>query len=226
MKLSILVPVYNEEKTIKEVLEKVKHIDVPEKEIVIANDGSTDGTSEILSALQDDIIKVINYDKNEGKGSVIRKALEFVTGDRVVIQDADLEYDPNDIPKLLQAMDETGSDVVYGSRFLGEAHNIHFLNYMANKFLTMLVNITYGSHLTDSCTCYKLFRKEVITDVDLKCDGFEVCHQITADVLKKKKKLVEVPIWYQARTITMGKKVKWWDLFTSTYTIIKFRFMD
>jgi len=227
MKLSIIIPVFNEEKTIKEVLEKIRNVKLEKKEIIIVNDASKDNTYEFLYNIKgissNENIKAINHDKNRGKGAAVRTGLKYVTGDYVIIQDADLEYNPDDYLKLLDKIQTEKVSAVFGSRFLGVCENMAFLNYIANQVLLFLTNFLYGSSLTDACSCYKLFDTNVIKNIELECDGFEFCHEVTAKLLKLNHRIIEVPIWYSARTVKEGKKVNWKQLFISASCLIKYR---
>lgn len=227
MKLSIIIPVYNEEITIIQVLEKIKNVKLNEKEIIIVNDGSNDNTLKVIESANNlfppkDLI-IINHEKNRGKGAAVRTGLNYVTGDYVIIQDADLEYDPNDYIKMLNKIKTEKAAAVFGSRFLGTIENMAFLNYIANKILTFVTNFLYGSAMTDVCTCYKLFDVNAIKNINLEQNGFEHCHEITIKLLKQNQRFVEVPIWYSARSASQGKKVRWTQLFTSLYCLIKYR---
>lgn len=225
MKLSVIMPVYNEKNTVLKILEKIKEVPV-EKEIIIVDDGSTDGTKEILSKLKDENIKVILKDKNEGKGTAIRAGLRYVTGDVIVIQDADLEYDPMDWLKMLKTMEEKNADVVFGSRILGKNKKSSFVFYYGGKFVTFLTNILYRTKLTDVPTCYKMFKKEVTNKINLRCKKFEFCQEITAKIRKLGYKIYEVPINYNPRSIREGKKIRWKDGIEAIWALIKYKFFD
>jgi len=225
MKLSVIIPVYNERATILEVLKKVKSVPV-EKKIIIIDDGSTDGTKEILKEIQEtQDLKIIFKDKNEGKGSAIREGLKYVSGDVVVIQDADLEYDPMDWLKMLNIIQEGKADVVYGSRVLGRGEKSSLAFYLGGRFLSSLASILYRIKITDEPTCYKMFKVDVIRSIKLKCKGFEFCPEVTAKVAKKGYEIYEVPISYQPRKIKEGKKIRWKDGVVAIWTLIKYRFL-
>ncbi len=228
-KVSIIIPVFNEKNTIKELLEKVKNANFAnlEKEIILVDDCSTDGTTEILRELNKDY-KVFFHEKNQGKGAAIRTAIKEVTGDFVVIQDADLEYLPDDYDKLLPLLINDEADVVYGSRFKNQDNSKNFIlkNKIANKFLTLLTNILYGATITDMETCYKAFKKEVIQRITIKSNRFDFEPEITAKIMKKKARLKEVPISYFGRGHEEGKKINWKDGVHAILTLIKFRFID
>ncbi|HYE78579.1 MAG TPA: glycosyltransferase family 2 protein [bacterium] len=229
-KLSIIIPCYNEHQNIEKVLEVVQGVDVGmEKELIIIDDGSTDGTVEVLQEIREktpdaDILKVHFSMLNSGKGFAIRIGLKYATGDIVLIQDADLEYDPHDIPKVLAPIKEGKADVVYGSRFKGSVQGMALPNLVCNKILAGLATLLYGTHITDEATAYKAFRRDVIQKVDLKCQRFEFCPEVTAKVLKAGAKLVEVPITYRGRTTAEGKKIGWKDGVEAIYTLLLYRF--
>ncbi|HRZ85791.1 MAG TPA: glycosyltransferase family 2 protein [Candidatus Paceibacterota bacterium] len=228
MKLSILIPVYNEKDTILEIIKKIKEVDIS-KEIIIVDDFSTDGTREILSKIKDKEIKVVFHEKNMGKGRGIRTALDYAKGDIIIIQDADLEYDPNDYSKLIQPILDDKAKVVYGTRFPKMAKKPSLLKnhfYLANRILTTSSNILYNAHITDEPTCYKVFSSDVIKNINLKCEKFEFCPEVTAKVRKKGYKIYEVPISYYPRSTEEGKKIKWKDGFEGLWTLIKYRFSN
>lgn len=222
MKLSVVVPVYNEEATVKKILKKllkVKEID----EIVVVDDGSTDGTKKILDAQKSKKIKIYRQ-QNQGKGSAVRLGLGKVSGQHVLIQDADLEYDPQDIEHLLQNIDRDGVEVVYGSRFLGPHSNLLFWHRVGNYFLNALVNLLYNTTLSDMETCYKLIPTDLLKELDLKANGFDLEPEITCKLLKRKIKIFEVPISYVGRDFDEGKKITWKDGVTAFWTVIKLRY--
>ena len=225
MKLSVIIPVYNEKETILKILNKVQKVPI-EKEIIIIDDGSNDGTTEILKNIKDKNIKTIFKKVNEGKGSAIREGLKYVSGNVIVIQDADLEYDPNDWLKMLKVMEEKNADIVFGSRVLGKCKKSSFAFYYGGKFITFLTNILYGTKLTDVPTCYKMFKKDVIKKINLKCKRFEFCQEFTVKVRKLGYRIYEVPISYNPRSIREGKKIRWKDGFIAIWTLIKYRFID
>jgi glycosyltransferase involved in cell wall biosynthesis len=222
LKLSIIMPVYNEKETIEEAVNRVKAVDI-DKEIIIVDDCSTDGTPVLLKQMTG--IRLFQHDKNMGKGMAIRTALAHVEGDIVVIQDADLEYYPEDYPALIEPIERGDADVVYGSRFLTGKPAMNPANYLANRILAIASNILFGAKITDEATCYKAFRASVIKDIPLTCERFEFCPEVTAKVLRKGIKIVEVPIRYTARTCAQGKKIGWRDGFEAIWTLIKFRFV-
>lgn len=223
MKLSVVIPVYNEINTFLEILRQVKEVPF-EKEIIIVDDFSTDGTREVLKAIKDDNIKIIYNDKNSGKGFAIRKGFEYVTGDIVIIQDADLEYYPDEYPALIQKIVEGKADVVYGSRFLGAHRVFLFYHYLGNKLLNFIANFLYNTSLTDLMTCYKAFRSDALKRLKLRANGFGIEAEITAQVFDRKLRVYEVPISYNGRSYDEGKKITWKDFFRSTYWLLRCKF--
>ena len=228
-KLSVIMPVYNEKKTISETAAQVKKSALPgfKKEIIIVDDGSTDGTRDILKALSKKgrTFRIIFMDKNIGKGSAIREGIKYITGDYVIIQDADLEYDPADYVHLLAPIEQGHADVVYGSRFLGGAHrSFLFWNYIANTILNFTTNILYNTLLTYMETCYKMFKADVIKGLDLRSNGFKIEPEITAKMLKKKYRIYETLINFYGRGYADGKKMKAIDGFKALWALIKYRF--
>ncbi len=228
-KVSIIIPVFNEKNTIKLLLEKVQNANFSglEKEIIMVDDCSTDGTTEILKELSKQY-KVFFHEKNQGKGAAIRTAIKEATGDFVVIQDADLEYLPDDYDKLLPFLINDEADVVYGSRFKNQENSKNFIlkNKIANKFLTLLTNILYGAEITDMETCYKAFKRELIQSITIKSNRFDFEPEITAKIMKRKAILKEVPISYFGRGHEEGKKINWKDGIHAILTLIKYRFID
>ena len=228
MKLSVVMPVYNEVRTIEEIVARVQSAPF-EKEIVIIDDCSTDGTVDLLRKIADqsENIKVFYHDRNRGKGAALRTGFTQVKGDIVIIQDADLEYDPREYPKILEPILDGRADVVYGSRFLGGPHRVMFFwHYVGNQFLTLLSNMMSNLNLTDMETCYKAFRKEVLKDLTLKSDRFGFEPEFTLKVAKRKFRIYEVPISYSGRTYEEGKKINWKDGVAAIFSIIRFRFFD
>lgn len=224
-KLTLIIPVYNESKTIVSIIEKIKEtVFRCPIELVIVDDGSTDGTREILKNYKDEHT-VILQPNNQGKGSAIRAGLEHVTGTHVVIQDADLEYDPQDLVMMLETMLRGKLEVLYGSRSMhrGKNKEAGFSFYWGGQVVTLFANALYGLRLTDEPTCYKMFTTSLIQSLPLTCTGFEFCPEVTALVAKKGIKIMEVPIQYYPRDISAGKKIKWSDGIMAIYTLIKIR---
>ena len=228
MILSIIIPVYNEEKTIKNILEKVRRARLPaKKEIIVVDDGSTDNTKNILKKLKrkNKNIRLVFHKENKGKTAAIKTALKHIRGDFVIIQDADLEYDPADYRKLLNVLLKNERyDAVYGSRFLRPHRPKYYYLYLGNKLLSFITNLLYGSILTDIETCYKLFKTGVLKKIRLESKGFGFEPEITAKLLKRKLFIYEVPISYHPRSFAEGKKIKWKDGIISLYILIKLRF--
>jgi glycosyltransferase involved in cell wall biosynthesis len=227
MNLSVIIPVFNEVKSIREIIKRVQATKLV-WEIVIVDDGSQDGTREILKELDGkQNIHVVLHEKNSGKGSAVRDGIAAAQGDILLIQDADLEYDPREYPNLLRPLEEGAADVVYGSRFLGAARRpILFWNMVANKILTLMTNILYNNILTDMETGYKVFRKEVLDGIPLHAKRFDFEPEFTAKMLKRKVRIFEVPITFYPRDYTEGKKIKMKDAFEAVWTLIKYRFVD
>ena len=224
MKLSIIVPVYNERETILEVLKRVEALTI-EKEIIIVDDFSKDGTRELLKEIRRKEMKVIYHDQNRGKGAAIRTALRYVTGDVVVIQDADLELDPRDLHRVLKPIEEGKASIVYGSRFRGGGH-FPLFNLFANRFLTGFTNMLYNIHISDMETCYKCMKAEIIRNLDLKAKGFDFEPEITAKIAKRGYRIFEVPISYRMRTSSEGKKIGWRDGLHAIFYLLKYRFKE
>ena len=230
MKLSIIIPCYNEENTIKIIVEKVLKFSLYDKEIIIVDDCSTDQSRKIIKNLAEDtsIIKYFFLDKNLGKGAALNKGFKEANGDIILIQDADLEYDPKDYPILIKPFIETDADVVYGSRFLGgEYVRLHFFwHFLANKLLTIVTNVVTNLNMSDMETGYKVFKKNVINSIEIKEKSFGVEPEITVKLAKKKFVFYEVPISYRGRSYEEGKKITLKDAFIALYRIIKYRFLN
>lgn len=228
MKLSVIIPVYNEKNTIRELLSRVKSVDGIDMEIIIVDDASKDGTTDILKEMEAENpdVKFIYKPENKGKGDTLKLGFQNSTGDYVIVQDADLEYDPNDYKKLIRALEEEGVDVVYGSRFSGNYEDMSNLHYFGNKMLTLITNILFGVMLTDMETCYKLMPGEFVRSIDIKSPRFDFEPEITAKILKHKLRIREVPISYKGRTHSEGKKITWKDGIAAVSTLIKFKFVD
>ena len=226
-KLSVIVPVFDERNTVVEIVRRMRAVDLPvELEIVIVDDGSTDGTRDVLRQLGDSTVRVITHEANRGKGAAIRSGLAQVQGDLVLVQDADLEYDPEDWPKLLAPILRGKARVVYGSRFTGERRNMLFLHWVGNRFLSLITNVLYNTTLSDMETCYKLFDRELIDSITLRAMRFEFEPEVTAKILRRGIRIYEVPISYTGREFDEGKKITWRDGFIALWTLVKYRFKD
>ncbi len=228
MKLSVIIPVYNEVDTIREIIQRVKAVNI-DKEIIIVDDCSTDGTRAILKnpAKEGRMCKAYYHDKNMGKGAAIRTALRYITGDVVVIQDADLEYDPNEYHRLLKPITEGKAEVVYGSRFIGgqERRVLFFWHYVGNSILTLISNMFTNLYLTDIETCYKMFKADVIKNITIKENRFGFEPEITAKIAKRKYRIYEVGISYYGRDYGKGKKIGWKDAIRALWCIVKYKFI-
>ncbi|MGC8855270.1 MAG: glycosyltransferase family 2 protein [Anaerolineae bacterium] len=227
MKLSVVIPVYNEAKSIQEILRRVQETQLP-WEIIVVDDGSQDGTREILRQMDgQNGIRVILHEQNQGKGAAVRTGLNAARGEVILIQDADLEYDPRDYPALLRPIEEGVADVVYGSRFLGGPRRVvMFWHMVANFLLTMMTNILYNTILSDMETGYKVFRREVVEGMLLHARRFDFEPEFTAKVLKRHYRIFEVPISFNPRDYSEGKKIKLKDAFEAVWTLLKYRFVD
>ena len=225
-KLSVIVPVYNERNTVVEILRRMRTVELPlDREFIVVNDGSDDGTHAVLTQLGDSTVKIITHPENRGKGAAIRTGLEHVTGDLVLIQDADLEYDPEDWPRLIAPMLKGRAKVVYGSRITGERRNMLYLHWVGNKLLSLTTNLLYNTTLSDMETCYKLFDREVLRGIKLRSDRFDFEPEITAKVLRQGIRIYEVPISYAGREFDEGKKITWRDGFAAMLALVKYRFV-
>jgi glycosyltransferase involved in cell wall biosynthesis len=225
--LSVIVPVFNERSTVAEIVRRIRAVDLPvEREIIVVDDGSNDGTADVLTQLRDSTVRVVGHGVNRGKGAAIRTGLEIATGDLVLIQDADLEYDPEDWPRLLAPVLKGRARVVYGSRFTGERRNMLFLHWVGNRFLSLVTNVLYNSTLSDMETCYKLFDRRVLDGTRLQADRFDFEPEFTAKVLRRGIRIYEVPISYAGREPNEGKKITWQDGVIALWTLVKYRFVE
>lgn len=228
MKLTIVIPCFNERTTIHEIIKAVQAAPVRDKEIIIVDDFSTDGTRDVLkNELEAQVAKVVYHEVNQGKGAALRTGFAHATGDIVVIQDADLEYDPQEYPKLMEPIERGKADVVFGSRFMGaDAHRVvYFWHMVGNRFLTLLSNMFTNVNLTDMETCYKMFRREVVQNIQIEEDRFGFEPEITAKVVKGGWRIYEVGISYYGRTYAEGKKIGWRDGFRALYAIVKYNLL-
>jgi glycosyltransferase involved in cell wall biosynthesis len=224
--LSVVMPCYNERATIQEIVQRVLAVPL-RTELIIVDDGSTDGTRDILAELARELpIKLVLQPANAGKGAALRRGFEDVTGDLVVIQDADLEYSPEELPQLIELICEGRADVVYGSRFLGRHRVFLFTHYAGNRLLTLITNVLYNTMLTDMETCYKVMRTEVLRSMALQSDGFGIEPELTAKIFKRQYRVYEVPITYDGRGYDEGKKITWRDGVVALWVLLKYRFTE
>jgi glycosyltransferase involved in cell wall biosynthesis len=223
--LSVIVPVYNERVTVAEVIRRIRAVDVPvDVEVIVVDDGSSDGTEKVLSALGDSTVRILTHKVNQGKGAAIRTGLGAARGDLVLVQDADLEYDPEDWPSLLDPILRGKAQVVYGSRFTGQRKNMMPLHWIGNRFLSLVTNVLYSSTMSDMETCYKLFDSRVLEGITIQSDKFDFEPEITAKVLRRGYRIYEVPISYAGREMSEGKKITWRDGVGALRALIKYRF--
>ena len=223
--LSVVMPVYNERTTVEEIIRRV--LAVPLRiELIVVDDGSSDGCGDLLQQLQKELAFKLVRQKNGGKGAALRRGFTEVTGDLVVIQDADLEYSPEEFPQLIDLICQGKADVVYGSRFLGRHRAFMFAHYLGNKFVTLVTNILYNTMLTDMETCYKAMTAEVLRSMTLESDGFGIEPEITATIFKRGYRVYEVPITYAGRNYDQGKKITWVAGFVALWVLLKFRFTE
>lgn len=225
MKLSIIIPCYNEIETITGIVKKIRAVDIEDSEIFVVDDASTDGTQKVLEKEVKPLVdKIIYHEKNMGKGAALRSGFKEATGDVVVVQDADLEYDPKYLPEMLKLIDDNKADAVFGSRFLGgNPHRVlYFWHYVGNKFLTLFSNMFTNINLTDMETCYKMVRREIIQGIDIEENRFGFEPEITAKIAKGNHRIYEIGISYFGRTYSEGKKIGWKDGFRAIYAILKY----
>jgi glycosyltransferase involved in cell wall biosynthesis len=229
LKLSVIIPCYNEASTLEKVIQRVQAVELAD-EIIIVDDGSIDGTRDLLKRIeadQPDTVRILYHERNQGKGAALVTGFAAATGEIILIQDADLEYDPRDYPSLIQPIEEGVAQVVYGSRFLGGPRKaMNFWNMVANKMLTLVTNILYNAILSDMETCYKVFRREVAENMIIRAKGFEFEPEFTAKVLKQGIRIYEVPISYNGREWDEGKKIKWTDAPKALWTLVKYRVVN
>ena len=224
--LSVVMPVYNERSTVEEIVRRV--VAVPLRiQLVVVDDGSSDGTREILARLQEELgFTLVLQPRNAGKGAALRRGFEEVAGDLVVIQDADLEYSPEELPSLIELICQGRADVVYGSRFLGRHRVFMFSHYVGNRIVTMLTNVLYNTMLTDMETCYKVMRTEVLRSFTLHSNGFGIEPELTAKIFKRGYRVYEVPITYDGRGYEQGKKITWRDGLVALWVLVRYRFAE
>jgi glycosyltransferase involved in cell wall biosynthesis len=225
--LSVIVPVFNERNTVAEIIRRMRAVTLPGDlglEVLVVDDGSSDGTDKVLAALEDSTVRVVSHQTNHGKGAAIRTALGTIRGDLVLIQDADLEYDPDDWPRLIEPILKGKAQIVYGSRFTGERKNMFPSHWLGNRFLTLATNVLYRSTLSDMETCYKLFDRRVLAGITIRSARFDFEPEITAKVLRRGYRIYEVPISYAGREISEGKKISWRDGVGAILAIVRYRF--
>ena len=225
MKLSVIIPVFNEDRTVREIISRVLSLNL-EKEVIVVDDGSTDGTADVIADIareQPETVRVITRDKNVGKGAAVRAGIAAAGGDIIAVQDADLEYTPEEIPGLLEPITGGETDVVYGSRFL-DGRGGNFIHYVGNRFLTFVANVLFGTRLTDMETCYKVARADVLKGLKLSANRFDIEPEITARLARAGYRILEIPVSYDGRSYEAGKKIKWADGFAALWTLVKLRF--
>jgi glycosyltransferase involved in cell wall biosynthesis len=223
--LSILIPVYDEAETVAATIRRVRAVDLPiPREIIVVDDGSRDETWPLLQSLQESDLKIFRHARNMGKGAALRTALRVARGNFIVVQDADLEYTPTDLPALIAPLIAGEADVVYGSRFLGRPKGMKLTFRFGNWVLAWAATLLFGRRVTDEATCYKAFRADLLRDMDLQCVGFEFCPEVTAKAFRRGARYMETPIQYEARGASEGKKITWFHGFQALWTLLKYRF--
>lgn len=223
--LSILVPVYNEAATVAATIRRVRAVDLPiPREIIVVDDGSADETWPLLQSLQESDLKIFRHARNMGKGAALRTALRYARGNFVVVQDADLEYSPFDLPAIIEPLVAGQADMVYGSRFLGRPKGMKWSFRFGNFVLAWAATLLFGRRITDEATCYKAFRADLLREMDLQCVGFEFCPEVTAKALRRGARYREVPVQYEARGASEGKKITWMHGFEALWTLVRYRF--
>ncbi len=226
VKLTILIPVYNELRTVGEAVRRARTAELPlDREVIVIDDGSTDGTGEVIDQLADSTVRVLHQPENLGKGAAIRRGIEASTGDWVIVYDADLEYDPRDWPALLRPALEGDADVVYGSRFTGERRNMLFWHWIGNRFLSLMTNVLYNTTLSDMETCSKLIEGNLARSLHLTANRFDIEPELTAKILRLGHRIYEVPIRYTGREVTEGKKISWRDGIPALMRLLSVRFI-
>jgi glycosyltransferase involved in cell wall biosynthesis len=223
--LTVIMPVFNERATVAEIIRRMRAVELPvQLQLIVVDDGSSDGSDKVLKAIEDSTVRIMSHPRNLGKGAAIRTALAAARGDLILIQDADLEYDPDDWPRMLEPILKGKAKVVYGSRFTGERKNMLPLHWFGNRLLSVLTNILFSTTLSDMETCYKLFDAEVLEGMTIVSDRFEFEPEVTAKVLRRGHRIYEVPISYAGREVDEGKKITWRDGFGALLALIRFRF--
>jgi len=228
MELSVVIPVYNDKPTVKEIIRRVKQAEPYDKEIIVVDDGSTDGSADILKDIGEEGIKVIFHEKNIGKGGAVKTGFSQAKGDIAVIQDSDLEYDPREISMLIRPIKDGTADAVFGTRLTGgKPQRVHmFWHKVGNTFITLIANILYNATLTDITTGYKAFKRDFIKDIKIKSNGFAIESELTAKILKRKARLYEMPISYYGRSYKEGKKIRFYHAFEIIWALFRFRFTN
>jgi glycosyltransferase involved in cell wall biosynthesis len=223
--LSVIVPVFNERNTVGEILRRMRLVDLPiDREIVVVDDGSVDGTDKVLAALEDSTVRVVTHAINRGKGAAVRTGIDTARGDLVLIQDADLEYDPRDWPRLVAPILQGKTKVVFGSRYIGEREAVSVARWLGDRSLALLATVLFNATISDIETGYKLIDRDVLDSLDLRADGFDFEPEITAQLLRRGNRIYEVPVTYAGRDSDAGRKFTWWDGVTAGWTLVRLRF--